>query len=113
MLVGRFLTDKNINFHAMQLVLASLCRPKEGMEVHNIGGYRYSFVSYHIFDLQKVVERGPWSFEQNMLVYHQVQNEEDPGQVALNAMDIWVQIHDIPKGFISECILARIGNFVG
>lgn len=48
-----------------------------------------------------------------MLINHRLQREEDPGQVALNAMEIWVQIHDIPKGFISESILASIGNFVG
>lgn len=38
-LVGRFLTDKNIKFQAMQNVLPSIWRPKEGMEVHDIGGY--------------------------------------------------------------------------
>lgn len=37
-LVGRFLIEKNINFQAMQNVLASLWRPKEGMEVHDLGG---------------------------------------------------------------------------
>lgn len=73
----------------------------------------YSFVFYHVLELRKVIEGGPWSFEQNMLTYHRVQNDEDPGQVGLNAMDIWIQIHDIPKGFISESILASIGNFVG
>lgn len=36
-LVGRFLTDKNINLNAMQNVMASLWRPKEGMEVHDLG----------------------------------------------------------------------------
>lgn len=35
-LMGRFLTDKNINFQAMQNVLASLWRPEEGMEIHDI-----------------------------------------------------------------------------
>ncbi|XP_074347434.1 uncharacterized protein LOC141686290 [Apium graveolens] len=98
---------------AMQNVLASLWRPKEGMGVHNIAGYRYSFVFYHILDLRKVIEGGPWSFEQNMLVYHHIQNEEDPGQVALNEMEIWVQVHDILRGFISESILTSVGNFVG
>lgn len=57
-LVGRFLSDKNINFMAMQNVLASLWRPREGMEVHDIGGHRYSFVFYHKLDLQKVLEGG-------------------------------------------------------
>ena len=67
-LVGKFLTEKNINFNAMQNVMASLWRPKEGMEIHDLGGSRYSFVFYRIFDLQKVLECGPWSFEQSMLV---------------------------------------------
>ena len=67
-LVVKFLTEKNINFNAMQIVMASLWRPKEGMEIHDLGGSRYSFVFYRIFDLQKVLECGPWSFEQSMLV---------------------------------------------
>lgn len=112
-LVGRFMTDKNINFQAMRNLLASIWRPKEGMEVHDIGGYRFSFIFYHIMDLRKVIEGGPWSFEQNMLVYKQVQESEDPSIVQLNEIDVWVQVHDIPNGFISENILKSVGNFVG
>lgn len=44
MLVGRFLTEKTINYNAMQNVLAGLWRPKEGMEVYDMGGFRYSFI---------------------------------------------------------------------
>ncbi|KAL8133146.1 hypothetical protein AgCh_008559 [Apium graveolens] len=36
-LIGRFLTEKNINFNAMQNMLESLWRPKEGVEIHDIG----------------------------------------------------------------------------
>lgn len=57
-LVGKFLTEKNINFMAMQNVMAVLWRPKEGMEVHDLGGMRYSFVFYHKMDLQKVIDGG-------------------------------------------------------
>lgn len=64
-LVGRFLTEKNINFNAMQNVMASLWRPKEGMEIHDLGEHRFSFVFFHKLDLQKVVEGGPWTFEQS------------------------------------------------
>lgn len=58
-LIGRFLTEKNINFTAMQIVLASIWRPKEGVEIHDLGGMHYSFVFYHPLDVQKVVEGGP------------------------------------------------------
>lgn len=57
-LIGKFLTDKNVNFQAMQNVLASIWRPKEGVEIHDLGGQRYSFVFFHVLDLQKVLEGG-------------------------------------------------------
>lgn len=88
MLVGKFMTERNINFQAMQNLLASLWRPKDGMEIHDPGRYCYSFVFYHIMDLRKVIEGRPWSFEQNMLVYKQIEELEDPHLVQLNEMDI-------------------------
>lgn len=112
-LVGHFLTEKNIKFHAMQNVMASVWRPKEGMEVHDLGDYRYSFVFFHMMDLQKVMDGGPWSFEHSMLVYDKMVAASDPKTMKLNDIDIWVQVYDIPKGFISEAILRGVGNFVG
>lgn len=112
-LVGNFLTEKNINFNAMQNVIASLWRPKEGMEIHDLGGHRYSFVFYHILDLQKVLDGGPWTFEHNLLVYHKLKENEDPHLVKLHKIDIWIQVYDLPKGLLSDNILMNIGNFVG
>lgn len=57
-LVGKFLTKKNINFNAMRNVIASLWRPKEGMEIYELGGFRYSFVFYHKLDMHKVIDGG-------------------------------------------------------
>lgn len=112
-LVGRFLTEKNINFSAMQNVLASLWRPREGMEIHDIGGHRYSFVFFHVLDLKKVIEGGPWTFEQNLLIYHKLGEKEDPHLVPLNQTDMWVQIYDLPQGLFMESVFMNIGNFVG
>lgn len=52
-LVGRFLTKNNINFSAMQNVMASLWRPRKRIEIHDLGVYRSSFIFYHIMDLTK------------------------------------------------------------
>ncbi|WOH11482.1 hypothetical protein DCAR_0830969 [Daucus carota subsp. sativus] len=112
-LVGRFLTERNINFLAMQNVLAALWRPQKGIEIHDIGNLRYAFVFYHVLDIQKVVEGGPWSFEQSPLVCHQLEPMEDANVVPLNKMEIWVQVHDIPTGMLSDKVLQTIGNQVG
>lgn len=97
----------------MQSVMASVWRPREGMEIHDIGGFRYSFVFYHIMDLNKVIEGGPWSFEQNMLVYSRLNEGEAAQSIVLNGVDIWVQVYDVPTGFLSENILKNIGMSIG
>lgn len=55
------------------MFLASIWRPREGMEFHDLGGLRYSFIFYHVFDLQKVTEGGPWTFEQSLLLHHKLE----------------------------------------
>ncbi|XP_074336280.1 uncharacterized protein LOC141673434 [Apium graveolens] len=112
-LIGRFLAYKNINFKIMHNVMASLWRPKKGMEIHEIGEHRYSFVFYHVLDIKKVVEGGPWTFKHSALVYHQLQDGEDPNLVHWNRMDIWLQVYDIPNGLMSHRILQSIGSYVG
>lgn len=113
LLVGRFLTERNINFVAMQSMMASLWRPKKGVEIHDLGNHRYSFIFYHVLDIQKVVDGGPWSFEQSPLVCHQVKSGENANDVQLNKMDIWVQVYDLPSGMLSKKILQSIGSHVG
>ncbi|KAL8119769.1 hypothetical protein AgCh_017033 [Apium graveolens] len=112
-LIGRFLTEKNINFQVMKNVLASIWRPREGMDFYDLGGLRYSFIFYHALDLQKVIEGGPWTFEQSLLLYHKLEANEDAHTIQLNKMEIWVQVYDLPVGMISEKLLEGIGNYVG
>lgn len=112
-LIGRFTMEKNIKFQVMQNVLASLWRPREGVEIRDIGGQRYSFTFYHKLDLQKVLDGGPWTFEQSTLLYQNVKGNEDPHSLQLNTMDIWVQVYDLPTGMVSEKILQSIGNHIG
>lgn len=83
------------------------------MEVHDIGGMRYSFVFFHKMDMQKVVEGGPWSFEQATLILHQLGDGEDPNTVHLQDVEMWVQVYDIPRGLLSENILRSIGTSIG
>lgn len=64
-------------------------------------------------DVKKVIEGRPWSFEQNLLVFCQVASTEDPHLVKLHEIDIWVQIYDIPRGFVSENILKNVGESIG
>ncbi|XP_074347640.1 uncharacterized protein LOC141686506 [Apium graveolens] len=93
--------------------MASLWRPREGMEIIDLGGQKYSFVFYHVLDIQKVLDVGSWTFEQSLLIYHYLKKREDPQSVKLNTSDIWVLIYDLPTGFISKSVLKNNGDYIG
>ncbi|VFR00567.1 unnamed protein product [Cuscuta campestris] len=113
MLVGRFLTDKLIKLEFTQQVMASVWRPVKGVQVSEIEPNLFSFVFFHKSDLQRVLEEGPWSFENNTLVCRQVEIGDLPSSVVLDTVDLWVQLYDLPLGYTSDSVLAQIGNFIG
>lgn len=38
---------------------------------------------------------------------------ESPRNVNLNFMDLWVQIHDLKPGFMTEKIIKEVRNYIG
>ena len=63
--VGRFLTQKSLNFVSMKNVLAFVWRLVCGMCVKELQNNLYLFQFFHERDVDRVLKNGPWSFEQN------------------------------------------------
>lgn len=42
-----------------------------------------------------------------------MQEGDNPRSVSLNSIDLWVQIHDLKPGFMSENIIREVGNYIG
>lgn len=112
-MVGKFLTDKHIKFDYMQQVLASVWRPVMGMRVKEIKTNLFVFQFFHEKDISRVIENGPWGFENYTLVCKRLNPDDIPEKTTLHFLDIWVQIHDLPCGYMSEKIAGIIGDHVG
>ncbi|XP_019181650.1 PREDICTED: uncharacterized protein LOC109176692 [Ipomoea nil] len=63
--------------------------------------------------MEYVLNGGPWAFENNALVCREVLDGVNPVDVELDMIDMWVQLHDMPKGYTSHTILEQAGNFLG
>src|SRR4051812_11380716 len=63
--------------------------------------------------MERIFQGGPWLFENFMLVLRKLQFGEDPLYVPLNEAEIWVQIHQLPFGFMGEDVGILIGNHIG
>lgn len=112
-LVGRLLSDRNINFNAMKNRLADLWRPVKGVLIREIGDQKFIFQFFHAMDMRRILEGGPWTFDNQYLILHHLKQGEHPIQIPLYLIPFWVQIYELPVGYISEGVGKQIGNFIG
>ncbi|KAL8515005.1 hypothetical protein ACS0TY_013915 [Phlomoides rotata] len=69
--MGRFLiTDQTYNF--MSSRMASVWKPSKRVSFKNIRSCRFLIQFYHKLDLARVVEGGPWSFDNHSLIIHRL-----------------------------------------
>ncbi|XP_075473732.1 uncharacterized protein At4g02000-like [Primulina tabacum] len=112
-LVGIFLTERQINLNIMKQRLSSIWRPGKRVTIREIGFKRFIFQFYHSVDLQRILEGGPWTFDNNFLLLHHLKREEQPLQVPLRHLNFWIQIHDLPFGYMSEAVGRQLGSYMG
>ncbi|XP_019171512.1 PREDICTED: uncharacterized protein At4g02000-like [Ipomoea nil] len=112
-LVGRFLTERPIKFDHMLQVMASVWRPVMGVHAEALMDELFLFRFPHSKDLQRVLDDGPWSYENQIFVCDRVPTGTRPEDTKLEAIDFWVQIHGLPTLFASSDFLAQIGDYVG
>lgn len=112
-LVGSFITEKTINYQAMQNTLKALWKPVNGMCFRDLGMQCFMFQFFHEKNVALVERGGPWTFDRHVqLMYHLGLNEK-PVAMPILDLSIWLQIHDLPAGFRFEKVCSSIGNYVG
>ncbi|XP_057811394.1 uncharacterized protein At4g02000-like [Salvia miltiorrhiza] len=74
---------------------------------------RFIFQFFHELDLLRVFEGGPWAFGNFSLILHRLKRGEFPLNVPLDFLPFWVQIHDLPAGYLTEGVGRLLANFIG
>ncbi|XP_074336796.1 uncharacterized protein LOC141673970 [Apium graveolens] len=111
--VGRFLTVRNINVNAMKTKMADVWRPAMGVNIKELEPGIFLFQFYHKEDMKWVLKGGPWSFDNAMLVMSEIPDGEEPQNVPLWHVNMWMQVCDLPSGFMSEVVGKHLGDFFG
>uniref|UniRef100_A0A2C9V801 CCHC-type domain-containing protein n=1 Tax=Manihot esculenta TaxID=3983 RepID=A0A2C9V801_MANES len=112
-LVGRILTERPINFNSFQHVLALAWKPTKGVHVKEMRNNVFLFQFFHPWDIDNALRYSPWNYQQIPILLHELKPEENPRQVELTKLAMWVQVHNVPLGFWSEKYAQDIGNFIG
>lgn len=112
-LVGRLLTEKNINVRAMKSKLADVWKPVAGINIKEIGQEVFLFQFFRKEDMNWVMSGGPWSFDNVMLALKPVAAGEDPTKVQTWFLNIWIQLYNLPMGYMLKSVGRQLENFFG
>jgi len=112
-LIGKLLSNKPIRFQAMRTRLGCLWQPDKQVDITRMDTNRFMFQFFSQGEMECIYQTGPWLFDNFMLVTRKVSFGENPTVMPLDKAEIWVQLHNLPFGFMTETIGFLIGNHVG
>jgi hypothetical protein len=112
-LIGRVLTDKQIRFAYFKERLSHVWKPGKKVSILQADEGRFLFQFNHKLDAAKVMDEGPWLFDNFNLVIERIAPGVVPASVELNHVDIWLQVHNLPLGFIQPKVGQAVGRFLG
>ncbi|XP_074322969.1 uncharacterized protein LOC141659929 [Apium graveolens] len=93
--------------------MADIWKPTMGINIKELEQGIFLFQFFHKEDKAWVQNGGPWTFDSAMLCLDVIPAREDPLKVSLWFLNIWIQVHDFPAGFMSESVGIQLGNFFG
>lgn len=85
-LVGRFLTDRSIDFEKMQHTMANFSKPGKGVFIKSIEPNLFLFQFYHEVDINRVIEGSPWTYDRMQLVFERLREGDNPRQVQITKL---------------------------
>ncbi|XP_030500236.1 uncharacterized protein LOC115715711 [Cannabis sativa] len=97
----------------MKHTLASLWQPGRGVFIKELEPNLYIFQFYHEVDIQRVVDGSPWTFNRNQLIFQRLKKGEDPRSITLTSLELWVQLHNLKTGFMTDVVVNNVANYIG
>ena len=115
-LVARFLTSRALNINAVARTFSPLWRSQNGFQIRNLGDHKLLFIFDNKPDVERILQNEPWSFDKHLVVFQRYNKNTVSEDYALNEATFWVQVHNIPLGYMdtdtAEEICSKIGKVV-
>lgn len=93
-LVRRFLSDRPIHVKSMKACMADIWRPIKQVMIKEATDGRFLFQFSHQLDMEAALTRGPWTFDNQLLVLEKVWVGVQIYNIPLYYVDFWVQVHN-------------------
>ena len=65
------------------------------------------------YDLQRVVEHGPWTYDKHLVIFERVQKNVPISDLHFQFTSFWIQIHDLPIHCLTLAVRESFGRSLG
>jgi len=112
-LVGRVLVNKPVHLATLESRLGPIWEPKYQMTLIPMEDNKFMVQLYSQADLNRILDRSPWILDNNMIILQKVAIGENPMTLPMTTTEIWVQVHQLPFGFMDDKVGALVGSHIG
>lgn len=112
-IVARFFTKRRVNLEAVASALKSAWKTELSFEVRDLGENKAIFLFADKTDMDRVLNKGPWSFDKYLLAVHKLEMDEHIQNIGFDKASFWVQFHDLPARRMTREVGERIGRTMG
>lgn len=112
-LVGRFLVNRPVQLNSMKKRMSEVWRPVKGVAVKEAQPGLFLFQFFHKLDMEEILNGGPWTYDNHMLVLEKLKVGAPLKEVQLFHLNLWVQVHNLPIGMMKEKVGMGLGNYIG
>ncbi|OMP03234.1 hypothetical protein COLO4_10561 [Corchorus olitorius] len=112
-LIGKLLSRRAVNIDVMRNVLHMVWKLSGGLQVREIGEKLYIFQFESEVEKERVYQQGPWNFNKALLVLKNYDAFISVEEIKLEWCAFWIQVHDLPLGFMTESVGKAIGDSFG
>uniref|UniRef100_A0A7N2LCV4 DUF4283 domain-containing protein n=1 Tax=Quercus lobata TaxID=97700 RepID=A0A7N2LCV4_QUELO len=112
-LIGKFLTCKSYNKRAAFSTLKKAWGLQGEVQIVEVGSNLFQFKFSTEFDMERIFNRGPWTFDNQALMLCRWQRGMTTTNVKFETVSLWVQIWGTPFDMVSSKVAAKVGSRLG
>ena len=112
-LIGKFLTCKPFNKRAAKNTLRKAWGLENSLQIIEVGPNLFQFKFQLEFDMVRIIQDGPWAFDNQLLLLRQWQKGMTVENIKLEHASLWIQIWGAPFDMVSPQVAKEVGSRLG
>ena len=112
-LIGKFLTCKPFNKRAAKNTLRKAWGLENSLQIIEVGPNLFQFKFQLEFDMVRIIQDGPWAFDNQLLLLRQWQKGMTVENIKLEHASLWIQISSAPFDMVSPQVAKEVGSHLG